>query len=99
MLKHGLIHLKFMSFKVRRDPGDLRGSTKLRREPAFEAVRRGLSGLIMRQQHVLAPFQRFVAAGEQPVRLAGPKNPALWKLMRIAWLKSEKASVTPCSLQ
>ena len=66
-----------VALQIRRDARHVGGAAELRREPALETMRRGLAHLVIHQQHVLAPFQRLVAAAEHLVRLAGGEESGL----------------------
>ena len=60
---------------------------------------RGFADLVIHEQHVLAPFDRFVAADEELMRLAAGEEAGLLEAVRITSLSPEKTRITPCSLQ
>ena len=83
----------------RSDAGEIDRAAEFRFEPTFEAVGRGLTHLVIHEQHVLAPLDGLVAAGEDLMGAAAAEKPARSKLARMLSLKPEKPSVTPCSSQ
>ena len=59
---------EFLALHVRGDLREIDLLAEFRLQPALEAMRRSGADLVIHQQHVLAPLDRLVAAGEHLVR-------------------------------
>ncbi len=75
LTEQGLPHFELVALEVRRDARHVGGAAQLRGQPGLEAMRRGFSDLMVHQHHVLAPFERFVAADKHLMRLTGHEKP------------------------
>ena len=67
-LNRELAVVEFLALHEGRDAVEIDLATELVLQPRLETVRRGVADLVIEEQHILAPFDRLVAAAELLVR-------------------------------
>src|SRR5688500_7237025 len=66
--------VRLLTLHVRGDAREIDRAAEFRLQPALEAMDRGRTNLVVHEQHVLAPLDRFVAAAEHLMHPGGSEK-------------------------